>query len=141
MLIQVYEADEFVKQSTYEEKIIYFECRHNTDKEGYSFERFIKECMTKEILIDSFYTLNLVTNRRKIAKNVNRDYSDEIEEIEFDILYEVWEMLDDLLVDSTIKRPDTVKRAVRIYDHDWTYLFYAIEGADGYYAYNWTKEN
>ena len=91
MLIHVYEADEFVKQSTYEEKIIYFECRDNTDKEGYSFERVIKECMTKEILIDSFYTLNLVTNRREIAKNVNRDYSDEIEEIEFDRLYEVWE--------------------------------------------------
>lgn len=76
MIIKVYESDEFTQTESYEQRFVYFECRRNLEKEGYTFERFIRMIMTKEILIDSFYTLNLISNRKEVALHVDKDYKD-----------------------------------------------------------------
>ena len=137
MLIKVYETDQFETPKNYNERVVVFQSVNPGEENA--FELFTKNCMMKEILIDSFYTLNLITNRREIAKSVNRDYMDEIEEVEFDILYEVWDMLNTVLIHKEIKTPDNIKKAYRIYDHDWTYFFYAVESDEGFYAYNWSS--
>lgn len=139
MIIKVYESDEFVSKVDNMQRLVYFESSFYEGRDRLDIETFTKECMTKEIVIDSFYTLELISNRRNIRKIVEEDYKEEVEEIEFEILYELKELIETMLLTDMIKFPDTFKNAFRIYEHDWNYFFYVIENEDGYFAYNWSK--
>ena len=138
MVLHVYEAQAF-KESEVLQMLLYFESVNYEEKNSYTFESFIKQCMAKEIVADSFYTLDLISNRKDNMKMIEQEYRRAVEYIDFDIFFELYEMFDSILKKHQMTFGNNIKKAVRIYDHEWDYLFYVIEDASGFYGYNWTK--
>lgn len=98
MIIKVYESDEFVSKVDNMQRLLYFESSFYEGRDRLDIETFTKECMTKVIVTDSFYTLELISNPWNIRKIVEEDYKEEVEEIEFEILYELKELIETMLL-------------------------------------------
>ncbi len=62
MIIKVYESDEFVSKVDNMQRLLYFESSFYEGRDRLDIETFTKECMTKVIVTDSFYTLELISN-------------------------------------------------------------------------------
>lgn len=140
MIIQVYEEDEFTKDNDASQRLIYFESTHHKERREYSFDDFIKDCMTKEMLVDSFYNLNIRSNINDVHKMITKSYRDEIYPVDSEEIKDIEKMLNCVLLNNNIKIPKSILKSYCIYDHEWDYFFYIIEGDDGYYGYNWSSE-